>query len=81
MRAEDFDIQKVIEYLQGTINTVDSAVNELYHGMQDEDLTSDEDTKLDMELFECEVCGWWYERVEESDTINVCQDCGDTFGE
>lgn len=81
MRAEDFDIQKVIEYLQGTINTVDSAVNELYHGMQEEDLTLDEDTKLDMELFECEVCGWWYERVEESDTINVCQDCGDTFGE
>lgn len=79
MRSENFDIDNTIEYLRGTCtNTIDSAVNELYPGMNEGDLTVDETNQIDDEIFECDDCGWWCEvsqRCETDGDGDVCEEC------
>jgi len=62
------DIKELIADLRGTCNTIDLA-----------DFTIEELEKLDSEIFECSVCGWWYDIEEEcgDGTSNVCEDCKD----
>lgn len=74
-RPADFDIQAVINALQGTCNILDDTVESLYPGMSWEDLTSDDHRILDMELFRCDECGWWYEISEQSGDGERCTDC------
>jgi predicted RNA-binding Zn-ribbon protein involved in translation (DUF1610 family) len=33
--------------------------------------------RLDELVFECETCGWWCDRSEESSTDMVCDECDD----
>jgi len=79
MRAENFNIQNVIDRLQGTCaNTLDSAISELYEGMGEEDLTEEELASVDNEIFECATCGWWCEMSENAETDDGemhCREC------
>lgn len=68
------DVQKLIEYLQGTCNTLDSALDELF-GCDSTEMTEDNHTELGLEIFLCEYCGWWCEISEVSDEDGVCMDC------
>jgi len=59
------NIKETIEYLKGTCNTLD-----------DEDFTIEELTLLDDEIFLCDICNWWCEVCEMSETDHaVCTDC------
>lgn len=85
MRAENFDVQTVIDHLQGTcMNTLASAIEELFPGMTEDDLTTEDHEKIDIEIFVCDTCGWWCEMSEEhdSDSGQVCDDCySDEYGD
>ena len=80
-RPEDFDINKVIEYLQGTcMNSLQDGVEMCYPGMDEEDLTDDDLSQFDNELFICETCGWWCEISEQCAEQESCsnqQTCSD----
>ena len=81
MRHPEFDVQKVIDHLQGTcMNTVASALSELYDDiMFEEDLTDEDLAAIDNELFNCTACGWWCETSEQSlnTSEQMCLDCVD----
>lgn len=75
MRPSDFDIQKLIESLQGTCSTIEEHLPE---GMEWVDLTKEDHEAIDAEIFLCEQCGWWCERNEESEQeeyVEHCKDC------
>ncbi len=73
MKPENFDIQELVEALQGTCDTLDSKLPE---GMEWEDLTDEDHAYIDQEKFCCEECGWWYENCEMSQDENAkCLDC------
>jgi hypothetical protein len=59
-------IKQVIEDLKGTCSNIDVA-----------DFTIEELEKLDSEIFECSICGWWYDIEEEvgEGTTLQCKDC------
>ena len=77
MKPADFDVQKVIDYLQGTCNSIDSAVNELYPDMNFEDLSGSDFNCIDNQIFECQTCNWWCEMSElaQDQDENICEDC------
>lgn len=70
----DFNIQEIVEALQGTANTIDEVLPE---GMDWSDLTAEDHAYIDQEIFNCATCGWWYEISEQSDNEdeNTCIDC------
>lgn len=76
MRPKNFDVNELIETLQGSCDTLDAALPD---GMEFIDLTKDDHDRIDSEIFLCEQCGWWCEQSEanESDGGDVCQDCYD----
>jgi hypothetical protein len=88
MRAENFDISDVIDYLQGRCmvdvhdcfgegGILNEDFTEKYLGMTGDDLTEADLFKLDCELFLCESCGWWCETSEDNDYEGqqYCTDC------
>ena len=91
MRHPDFDIHKVIDYLQGTLNSISSAFGKdgilddnfqsIYPDMTEDDLTQEDFQTLDLEIFQCETCGWWYETSFMGMEDRICQDCCDEEGE
>ena len=83
MRPKNFDINKVIESVQGTCDTLES---HLPDGMEENDLTPEDYIKIDNEIFLCSECGWWCEicqaaseeAKEANDRTlceNICEDC------
>jgi len=56
-------IRNIIEYLEGTCNTLD--YNDITH--KELDILSDE-------IFLCDNCSWWCP-VEELEYDNTCRDC------
>jgi hypothetical protein len=74
MRPEDFDVQKLIEDLQGTCSSIDDHLPE---GMNWENLTDEDHEAIDNEIFLCAECGWWCEACESNDKDGeiVCDDC------
>ena len=86
MRAEDFDIQKIVNTLQGTCgDSIQSALDYHYPDMIEDDLNEEDHRELDDQLFVCDCCGWWYETSERNDTNgegDYCEDCHESeFGE
>lgn len=83
MRAENFDIQVIIEGLQGTTGSIQKQLDFYYPEMTEDDLTEDGHNKLDQEIFLCAHCGWWCEISEESgnEFELVCNDCEEQEGE
>ena len=78
MRAKDFDVQLIIDTLQGTCTeTLQSAIETHYPEMSEDDLTSDDHNDIDNEIFECAECGWWCEQCQSTDKDGepVCDDC------
>lgn len=78
MRPEDFDIHKIIDSLQGTCNTIQSAIDDYYPGMDENDLTSSDHDAIDNTIFLCATCGWWCETGEANESEggeDVCNDC------
>lgn len=72
---------ELVQYLQGTCKSLDEGVREVYGEDFDVNELSDEDTShLDQEIFLCDTCGWWCEICEEDGEGN-CQDCHDSMYE
>lgn len=79
MRAENFDINILIETLQGTCDSLDQVLENLYPDMVQDDINKEEKWQMYNEIFLCPVCGWWCENSdaseEEKDGEQVCNDC------
>lgn len=76
MRAADFNIQTIIDNLQGTCgNSIQSALDFYYPDMVEDDLTADDHYQLDSQIFVCNTCGWWCERGLGEDEDDNCEDC------
>lgn len=78
-RPEDFDVYRIINDLNGTTGTLDDAVESNYPGMVWQDLTDEDHTAIDNEIFNCEQCGWWCETHETNDSPmgDICNDCNE----
>lgn len=72
MRAENFDIEIIIDSLRGTCNTLDETINSIYPGMEYEDLTDEDHEEIDNNIFCCETCGWWTDVSEMSEENERC---------
>ena len=72
-------IEELIQYLQGTCNTLDGGVQTIMGEEYDDmDMSMENHDQLDMEIFLCDDCGWWYERCEECEEDDgICEACGD----
>jgi len=77
MRPEDFDVQKVIDHLQGTCTeTLTNTIEMFYPDMKEDDLTEEDHNDIDNQIFNCENCGWWCEAHEQSEN-GYCEDCSE----
>lgn len=75
-RPVDFDIQKIIDTLQGTCgDSIDSALEFHYPGMVEEDLTDEDHSAIDNEIFVCTACGWWMEASQYGEEEGECEEC------
>lgn len=72
-KPENFDINRLIEYLQGTCNSLDGALSDLYPNMDHMDLTSEDHDSIDNEIFLCDTCNWW---CEIGDSCTETENCG-----
>jgi len=71
------NINELIDYLQGTCKSLEEGCQEVF-GISSDELTVKETNDLDMAIFLCEECGWWFEISEMSDELNgeqICNDC------
>lgn len=75
MRAQR--VEEAIEYLDRVYCSLDDACNAL--GFEEEDLTSEELTVIDNEVFQCISCGSWYRTSEGNDLHDeiICNNCLD----
>ena len=77
MRAANFDVDQLIQYLQGSCKTLEEAIRDSYD-MSEGDLTEQDTDKIDSEIFLCSTCGWWCEISEmklDSSDEQICGDC------
>lgn len=74
-------IDELIGMLQGTCDTLDSALRELTNDeFVEDDLSEDNHDKIANEIFLCEECGWWCETSESNESEsgeNICDDCNE----
>lgn len=63
-------LDKVITDLRGTCQTLESVAE--YWGAGE--LSIEDLEYIESEIFLCNGCGWWCERIEEV-IDNLCQDC------
>lgn len=76
MKPIDFDIQKVIEALQGTSESLHSIVEQLYPDVDVmRDFTNADYNEIDNQMFLCEECGWWCEVSQYGKEDGKCEDC------
>jgi hypothetical protein len=64
------DYEKIIDQLRGTYENLHPLLEEFQIVDNMEVFRA-----IDDEIFTCEVCGWWCEISEMSDTDQVCRDC------
>tara|TARA_R110002072_G_scaffold26966_20_gene88481 strand:+ start:2296 stop:2526 length:231 start_codon:yes stop_codon:yes gene_type:complete len=74
MNTELAEWQEIIQYLQGSCNTLPQALDVFDR----EDLENDPDflNYLDRHIFLCETCNWWCPVEEMTDDME-CEDCGE----
>lgn len=80
MKFTKNQIDELIQYLQGSCETLDDGIRAVLGDEYSEDDLTDEDRQtIDGELFLCAVCGWWYEVCEmsEDEDEQICNDCND----
>lgn len=80
-RPADFDVQKIIDYLQGTCNDLDASLRDFYPEMEYEDLTDEDLQQIDNQIFLCDQCGWWCEISEQADEEEegYCAECRESM--
>ena len=81
-KFNDGEIEELIGALQGTTDTMESAINELFgEDYSEDDLTDGDWNKINNSVFLCTDCGWWCETSEESqeslDGEQICEDCNE----
>ena len=79
-RPNNFDANKITEYLQGTcMNSLDDVIQIFYPDMTEDDLIQKDYDFIDNEIFLCDECGWWCEICESNDVDgdNKCDDCAE----
>lgn len=96
MRAENFDVNDIIDHKQGTASSFsfDDCFGEYgicnddftpkYPDMTEDDLTDDDYDAIDNSMFNCTGCGWWCESHQARESSNgeqICDDCKDEEGE
>lgn len=82
MRPDNFDVEQIIESLQGTCsNTLATAIDQHYPGMLEEDLTERDNDIIDNTIFLCDNCGWWCETSEAHESNSGCDICDDCKSE
>lgn len=79
MRPANFDINQMINDLNGSCQSIEEWINSMY---EDDfnwmtDLTQAELEELDSEIFQCCECGWWMNQPAEENQYGewVCTDC------
>lgn len=78
MRAPDFDIDQLINDLNGSSQSLEESLKSLYPEMEWGDLTQEDLQTIDIQIFECQECNWWCENseMEENDLgEQICDDC------
>lgn len=78
MTQENIDMEKVIEALQGTCKPLEYGIQAaLGDDTEVDELTEEQLSHLDQEIFLCDTCGWWCEIAVSNDDNgdNVCDDC------
>ena len=66
--------QQLIEYLQGSSNTLNEGVQTIYGDQfDDSDLDENQHEQIDGEIFCCDNCGWWCEVSDRGQEF--CSDC------
>lgn len=68
------EIQRVINYLQGTCQSLDEAMSAL--DMNEDDITNENYDEIDNQIFRCETCSWWVESHEQDEEGN-CTECAE----
>lgn len=74
------EISEIIQDLQGTTDTLSSAISEIFGDeYSEDDLTTEDNNRIYNEIFLCDDCGWWCETSEMSDCSGeaVCEDCNE----
>ena len=74
------NIQKLIETLQGTCLSMQEGVRMVCGGDVDEEqLTQEQHSEIDQEIFLCETCSWWFEISDQCSETENCSDgnCND----
>lgn len=68
----------LVEYLQGSCQTLEEGVNTVL-GFELDELTQDDLQSIDEVIFICNECGWWCSQDENAGTEDswVCTDCND----
>ena len=74
MKPENFDIQELIDHLQGTCKSLQEGLNDLYPEMDVSDLTEKDNEEIDNQIFNCDTCNWWCEACEQDEDGN-CENC------
>lgn len=80
MTESKFNLDAIIETLQGTcMEDLASAIS--YHNpeLTEDDLTADDHSYIDQNVFKCPECGWWCEdsqrKYSEETSEDLCEDC------
>ena len=71
MKVDHETVVKIGESLVGTCRSLDEACEE--HGVEYDDLTTEDCREIDEIAFRCECCEWWVEPSEITD--GTCTDC------
>ena len=78
-RINDAEMEELIEYLQGSCNTLDDGLEALFNGEVAE-LSEEGHAILDERIFNCTECGWWCaqeENAAEEGEEWICKDCAE----
>ena len=75
-KPDDFNVNDLIEHLQGTCQSLDEGVGSLYENCDSSILTDDDRSEINNAIFLCNDCGWWFELSDQSeDGDGNCKDC------
>lgn len=78
MNFSNKKINELIEYLQGSCDTLDEGVNVILgEEYSSEDLSKQNVEQIDNEIFLCSVCVWWFEvsEMSEEESESTCVEC------
>lgn len=70
-------IEELINSLIGTCKSISNFCEEIF-GCDEMDLPMKVLEEVDNAIFECEGCGWWYDRGEEGNQNGFCSHCCDS---